>query len=258
MKDRIVTQEDRQQIQLQMLHEIDIFCRKKSIRYSLSNGTLLGAVRHGGYIPWDDDVDIVMPLPDMLRFKNEFHSENLKYCDIDTEPHFEYPFSRITYLPTYAKKGLTFKTCGVNIDLYPVIGMPQTKIECEKFFEEATRRRNEVLRIVQWNYRIRKRFPIKSLPIYDKAIRQYRDFLYAYPYEGTHFFFHYGGFIRWSKVFECDLFENLSDIKFENETYLAFSDYNHYLSHVYGDYMQLPPEDQRKPYHNEKYYWKQK
>ena len=257
MKNRIVTQKERQQIQLEMLREIDTFCRQKGIRYSLSNGTLLGAIRHGGYIPWDDDVDIVMPLPDVLRFKQEFQSKNLKYCDIDTEPHYEFPFPRIAYQPTYAKKGLIYKACGINIDLYPVLGMPQTKEECERFFEKAAARREALLRVRRWNYRVRNRFPVKSLPIYDKTVRRFRDFLYAYPYQGTHYFFHFGGFIRWSKVFEQDLLENMSDITFEGEKFMGFSDWNGYLRHVYGDYMQLPPEDQRKPYHNEKYYWKQ-
>jgi lipopolysaccharide cholinephosphotransferase len=256
MKDRIVTKEERQRIQLQMLREIDTFCRQKGIRYSLSNGTLLGAIRHGGYIPWDDDVDIVMTLPDMLRFKKEFRSKDLKYCDIDTEPHFEFPFSRIAYQPTYAKKGMTFKTCGINIDLYPVLGLPQTKEGITQFFEDASNRRESLLHLRKWNYRLRNRLPINALPFYDRQIRKYRDFLYSYPYEGTNYFFHYGGFIRWSKVFDCDLFAEMTDIIFEGEKFMAFSDWDGYLHHVYGDYMQLPPEDQRQPYHNEKYYWK--
>ena len=64
-----ITLEERKQIQLRMLIEIDAFCRKHNIRYSLAYGTLIGAIRHKGFIPWDDDVDIMMPLPDMLRFK---------------------------------------------------------------------------------------------------------------------------------------------------------------------------------------------
>ena len=60
--------EEKRKIQLSMLDEVDAFCRKNSIRYSLACGTLLGAIRHKGFIPWDDDMDIVMPEPDFLRF----------------------------------------------------------------------------------------------------------------------------------------------------------------------------------------------
>ena len=60
--------EERKVVQLEMLKEINSFCKANNIRYSLAFGTLLGAVRHKGFIPWDDDVDIMMPLPDMLRF----------------------------------------------------------------------------------------------------------------------------------------------------------------------------------------------
>ena len=75
MADRLITLEQRKQIQLEMLSEIDTFCRTHGIRYMIAFGTLLGAVRHKGYIPWDDDVDISMPIDDMLRFKNEFKSD---------------------------------------------------------------------------------------------------------------------------------------------------------------------------------------
>ena len=112
------------EIQLEMLDEVDSFCRKNSIKYSLAFGTLLGAIRHKGYIPWDDDMDIVMPLPDMLRFKKEFRSKLLKYCDIETEPNYEFSFSRITYTPTYSRKGLCMEFLLIYILL---LGYPRQR-----------------------------------------------------------------------------------------------------------------------------------
>ena len=68
-KRKQISLEEKKSIQLEMLKEIDAFCRNNNIKYSLAFGTLIGAVRHKGFIPWDDDVDIMMPLPDMLRFR---------------------------------------------------------------------------------------------------------------------------------------------------------------------------------------------
>ncbi len=256
MKHIIVTQEERQAIQLTMLKEIDDFCKKNNVKYSLSNGTLLGAVRHGGYIPWDDDVDLVMPLPDFLFFKNNFTSANLKYCDIDTEPHFEFAFSRISYLPTFSKGGLISKSYGVNIDLYPVLGLPGTKEGIDFYFSQARQMLKYREKMLFWNRWMKKILPIQTVPGFDRMVRNYKDFLFSCPYEGTNYFFHYGGFIRWSKVFDVDLFENMTEVLFEGYKFSAFENYDLYLKTLYGDYMSLPPEKDRHPYHGGEFYWK--
>lgn len=85
-KDTIINLEERRAIQLEMLSKIDAFCRKNNIRYSFAHGTLIGAIRHNGFIPWDDDVGIIMPIDDCVRFKDMFESETINYCDVETEP----------------------------------------------------------------------------------------------------------------------------------------------------------------------------
>ena len=68
--------EEMRKLQISILLYVHDFCKENNIRYSLSGGTLLGAVRHKGYIPWDDDIDIMMPRPDYERFVNEFNVNN--------------------------------------------------------------------------------------------------------------------------------------------------------------------------------------
>ena len=73
-----ITIEESKKIQLMILDSIDLFCKSNNLRYSLAYGTLIGAVRHHGFIPWDDDIDIMMPRPDYDKFLKLFKQENLK------------------------------------------------------------------------------------------------------------------------------------------------------------------------------------
>lgn len=256
MKDRIVTQEEWKKIVLDIVDEVDAFCRENDIRYALSYGSLLGAVRHGGFIPWDDDLDLSMPYPDMMRFKETFHSKNLQYCDLDTVGTYQYSFSRITYKPTYNKVGLIAKDYGVNVDVYPVVGCPFNDNDVEEFFKKAKMLNSVREKYIWWRARLVRVLPITTIPGHDAAIRSYRDYILQYPFDDAKRFFHNGGPIKWYQVFDYDVFENLVDIEFEGHKYLAPANYDDYLTHIYGDYMTPPPEDKRHPKHGQRYYWK--
>ena len=76
---RELTLPELQSICLEILIDIDDFCTKNNIRYSLAHGTLIGAIRHKGFIPWDDDLDINMPRPDYEKFKNTYKSDKFEF-----------------------------------------------------------------------------------------------------------------------------------------------------------------------------------
>lgn len=255
-----ITLDERKKIQLEMLAEIHDFCTSHGIRYSLAYGTLIGAIRHKGFIPWDDDVDLMMPLPDMLRFKKEFESDKLKYCDIDTESHFGFDFSRISYQPTYRKVGMINKTYGVNIDLYPIVNLPESVAAQNVFFEKYQKLEDKRHRYIKWRYRFIKLFPINSIWGYDKAIKRVRDFslFNSLEYGSTSFYYVVSGPIseKGGCIYRYDLFKELVPVKFEGLTLSAVSSYDDFLRHYYGDYMQLPPESERHPYHSDNYFWR--
>lgn len=251
-----ITLEEKKQVQLQMLIEIDEFCRKHNIRYTLAYGTLIGAIRHKGFIPWDDDVDIMMPLPDMLRFREIFKSETMCYCDVDTDNKYQYAFSRIANTQTYNKDGLISTTYGICIDLYPVLGLPDSIERIKLFFKDANVELNRRMRIMRLRGRILRYLPVKSIPGFNKAMRRYRDVLFQYPYESTKFFFTNGGELEMRNVHDFDLFEEMIEVPFEGHKFMSIARYDEYLRCFYGDYMQLPPEEQRVPYHGGHYYWK--
>lgn len=254
-----ITLAEQKEIQLRMLQEIDAFCREHGIKYSLAFGTLLGAIRHHGYIPWDDDMDLLMPYPDMLRFKDLFHSETLEYVDADTDKKHPFSFSRITHVNTINKCGKVLTTYGVNIDLYPFISIPKDITEKKQFFEQAEKLDKKKERFQKWNDRIVRHLPVNNLPNYNNVVKRYRDFiLKTIPYGSTGMYYIVAGPLNHQEQdsYDIDLFEKLIEVDFENQKFLATAHYDVYLTHSYGNYMQLPPEDKRHPYHGANYYWK--
>lgn len=256
---RLITLEERKKIQLEMLIEIDKFCRKHNIKYMLAFGTLLGAIRHNGYIPWDDDVDISMPLEDMLRFKKEFKSERLEYIDVNQDPHFIYAFSRIAHKLSYNKNGLVTRSYGVCIDLYPTIEVSQIKEVNQTNIETIHLHYKFRNYIAKWRSRAIRYLPVPNIPFVQTIARQYKKRMMAlFPKSnGGNFHCIAGPLTSFNThTFNFNPFEEMIEVYFEGHKFMAPAKYHEYLTHRYGDYMQLPPEDQRRPYHSGNYYWK--
>lgn len=261
MKQKEITLEEKKEIQLEMLNEIDAFCRLHNIKYSLAFGTLLGAIRHKGFIPWDDDVDIMMPLPDMLKFKQLFNSDTLKYCDVDTEKHYEYDFSRIINMRTYKTVGYFVNSYGLCIDLYPVISIPKDEDNSSLFFKKANNYNRVRLFYIKWNSRLMRFCSIKRLPGFKRIIKRCRDFLlFSHEYGKSGIYYVVAGpfDLKEKMTYDIDIFKKMIDVEFEGRHYLSISCYDTFLSKRYGNYMQLPPEGERHPYHGGHYYWKRK
>jgi lipopolysaccharide cholinephosphotransferase len=256
-----ISLEERKQIQLEMLEEFQDFCNQKGIRFSLAYGTLIGAIRHKGYIPWDDDVDIMIPLPDLSRLKKEFVSNNIIYCDVDTVKHYDFGFPRLAYKNTYNKVGITFKSYGVNIDVYPVYNVADASDERDNYFEKGKTILDRRLNFIKWRNFVVSHFPISTIPGFDKSIRNYRDYMLgnAKPYGMTNHFFVFGGKLTKKErdlcTYNFDLFESITQVDFERLKLNVIGRYHDFLTFYYGDYMQFPPESERHPYHGGHYYW---
>lgn len=251
-----VSFEEKRKIQLEMLDEIDVFCRTNDIRYSIAFGTLLGAIRHKGFIPWDDDVDIMMPLPDLLKFKELFKSDRMQYVDVDVDRNYALPFSRIANVDTYNKEGIVSKGYGVCIDLYVIVGVANL----EEYLASALPLCKKRLKMIKWRNRIIRKLPFSTIPGYTKSMKIYRNYLFenCCEYNNALNYYIIAGPLSLSHKmsYDRDIFSDIIPLKFEGREYLAISDYDYFLTKRYGDYMQLPPEDQRHPYHGGNYYWK--
>lgn len=258
MERRAITLEERKAIQLEMLREIDSFCRSNSIKYSLAFGTLLGAIRHKGFIPWDDDVDIMMPLPDLLRFKASFQSATLRYCDIDTERFFRFPFARVANKTTYRLEGRHVQSYGVCIDLYTVVSIPNSD-ELDSFFSKATRLEKRARFIGKWRSRAVRYLSLRNLPFFRLSVRKLTEFLrYSCRYGESGKYYIIAGPISLHEkmTYDFDMFDELIDVDFEDYRFQAISSYDAFLTLRYGDFMTPPPEDQRRPYHGGRFFWK--
>src|SRR5690625_114441 len=140
--------EEIKQIQLSILRRVAFFCKQHDIAYFLCGGTLLGAVRHKGFIPWDDDIDIMMPRPSYEKFLKEFKYEHLSLYHYKKTKNYGYPFIKIgedrTVLrETFIKKNIDM---GVFIDVFPIDGFPKK----EKDIQNHVKRLRNYKAFILW------------------------------------------------------------------------------------------------------------
>lgn len=241
-----LTLEEVKKRQVDMLFAFDEFCRKNDITYFVAYGTLLGAVRHKGYIPWDDDVDVMVPFSEIAKIKKIFKHDKYTISHYDNDPYYNYPYPRLTDNATYTKIGKRAKTYGVFVDIYPIYDFPNSESEIEKY----RNRINRVFKIHLFflrtrNYLYRKigqfYFPFMKL-----LCKQYDKALYSAESDDAvcaHAF--YPERVPLNK----SLFEDKVEVEFEGHKLYAPIGWHECLQNWYGDYMQLPPEDKRHPYH---------
>jgi len=264
-----ITLNEMRQIQLDILQKIDQFCRDNELQYSLSGGTLIGAVRHQGYIPWDDDIDIMMPRNDYEKFWKKFQNKynHLKVQNYITDKHFSLWHTKVYDNRTYLVS--PWEIDGVFVDVFAVDGIPSTKVEQKKYFQQLYKYKSWVGRCTKLpsnvfkEYtdararQIRNEFKILTCPFKKLAIKRLHHFLDKYPFETSEYAGAVMGMYGERECMKADVFRHYIELPFEDRKFKCVADYNTYLTHLYGDYMQLPPEEKRKTHHQFKVYWKE-
>ena len=252
------------EIQLGILDKIHAFCMERGIRYSLGGGTLLGAVRHKGYIPWDDDVDIMLPRPDYNRFLKEFDGQypHLRIQNAFTDPEYILPFSKVIDDRTMLEERVSEKEIrksGVFIDVFPVDGLPPEN-ELDRFCKRWISVRRPMIytskakdNVVRFPF---LRFVLRLFINHLHAVAKAERFVSSIDFDTAVFAGAISGRYGHKEHMEAETFRKYSDILFENRTYCCISAYDSYLTKHYGDYMQLPPADKQVRNHNFKAWWK--
>jgi len=248
-----------QLVELEILTEVDRICRKENITYYLYYGTLLGAVRHGGFIPWDDDIDIVLLREDydklMVCLKTEL-GEKFWLQNYETDENYWLSYAKVRKKGTIYREvhmdGVPDEKSGVWIDIFPLDNMPRSKrrIRCENFIINAISnnlllRANKLklknisrrYRPVMWLLSLFTKKRLKKMQ--DKLMRKHNK-------KETGFVLYACAALNSYKEFPIkkDLFE-VAEISFEGQNFLAPKNYDEMLKLLYGDYMTPPPEDKR-------------
>ena len=247
--------EELREIQMRILDYVDAFCRVNDIKYSLSGGSLLGAVRHGGFIPWDDDIDIQMLRSDYDKFTELWNKQEDHQCyelvSIESNNNLGYPFGKIHNIDTITYVG-RFKRTGVFIDNFPL-----DKVISDEDFKERRRIIRGLYSKRKYVFAFLKIIPFSSIArfVFNRiAVRINEEAKKMNNCEGEHVFEMTSGLICKNPI-PLSVFDSYVDLKFENRNYMAVKDFDTYLSCTFGDYMTLPPEEKRVSHHEFLAYW---
>lgn len=251
-------------LEMDIFLAIDKYCREKSLRYYMAYGTLIGAVRHKGFIPWDDDIDIWMPRSDYMRFMQEFNHDYYKAYCAEFDPHWPHYIAKVCDERTVIDEGHGDK-CGVYVDIFPLDGWPDSPAGIKKHFDRVS----NLMRL--WsNQHYTKYYSLSECPTIAKKCKAiigrflglFTDdmfYLRKILAERERYDFCKSQFIGTICAPCIETFPNnieSIELEFEGTKFLAPKDYDVWLRTIYGDYMQLPPEEQRVSNHGFQAFWK--
>jgi len=266
---KLMSPEEQKDAIFQILLYLDKICRDNDICYSLTGGTLLGAVRHKGFIPWDDDIDVFLIRPEYDKL-SRILSEQKEYRWIAPElGNYHAGCGRLIDPRTVIiDEELGEQDIGLFVDICVVDGLPNNRIIRSLFiaYQRALYRlrrstceqkkisipRNPVKRTVK---RIVRKWTVSRGPYYwAEIINRTRR---KYPVEkSVHVANLQSQYGAKKEILHKSGFDRYQEMLFEGHSFLVFSGWKEYLTNIYGDYMRLPPEEDRHGHHYERVYRK--
>ena len=262
-----ISQEESRHIMVNILKDVARFCDERGIVYYLAYGSLLGAVRHKGFIPWDDDIDISMPRPDYERFIEQYKKDG-KYsiCSPDDKDSI-FIWSKVYDGNTVKIENTVdyslVKPIGVDIDVFPIDGQFDDE-HYEEFKRDIQKRAVLFSRLEQcYHHRPPFRYVRSFLRcilyrIIGKGyfIREYIKSAKAIDWANASHVGYMNPYYPYRDRFEKDVFTKRVKVEFEGGEYWAPLRYDEYLKGMYGDYMKLPPLEKRITHHTNNMFWK--
>ena len=260
MKMREINKEELKKIQLEILDYVSKYCKDNGINFFLDSGTLLGAVRHKGYIPWDDDIDIGMLREDYDKFIKNFNQTGGRYQfkSIETDKEFYYVHGKVLDTETTLyEPDLNGLKLSINIDVFAYDNAPESDKKVNKMFRKRNFYRNlSHLRTIKSKPRgniVRRtiisicRFILKVFPKNYFILKMLKN-AKKYSHKNTEKIGNFMGYARF--CCEKSLFDKYIDMEFEGKKYPVPIGYDQWLKACYGDYMKLPPKEQQVTHHS--------
>ena len=243
---------------LNILEYFDFLCSENNLNYSLYGGTLLGAVRHKGFIPWDDDIDVAMPLKDYEKFlslseikagKYRLHDRN---SEENNHENYYYPFAKLEDEDTIINFFKNRDKGGASIDIFPISNFP-TAIEEQQSLTKKMKELHDKIGLV-----VNKstRNPIKRIKglIYLINYKKYRDEMIATMLDANLKKSDIQSQILWcndhmKERLDRSLFEEYTTLDFEKKSFKVVKNYEKLLTIEFGNWKELPPKDKRIKHH---------
>lgn len=253
-----------QAIDLETFKKFKIVCESHNLRYIALGGTMLGAVRHNGFIPWDDDIDIGMPRKDYELFINKIYKElpdNYQIRNYKTDINYRYYITRILDLrhPIVETRNKNIEAnTYVSIDIFPLDGLPSNYL-VRKFHEfkimlhrakmslayfntiDQNRKRNNGEKFL---ISILTRIPVYKIFNPQKEKGKIDKLLQKYDFDKSSYFCNLMGAYRTKEVFPKSYYGKIKEYDFENTKINGVEKYDSYLKDMYGDYMSIPNSEE--------------
>lgn len=252
---------------LEIFKEVKKICQNNNITYFAIGGTAIGAVRHKGFIPWDDDLDIAVPIQDYDRFlecaRREL-PEHMKVYTCSEVEHYQYVFAKIHNTDTafieLGDKEYPDAYKGIFVDVMPMAAVPDDPKQLEAFKKKLSQ---------YYSLNAARRYPFSKMtspkkkavwlamrPLtpfigFDYYSEKWLSLLRKYPLGSTGHTGYTWNFKIKRLVFPKEYFASSVELPFEDTTIAMPVEYEKYLEFQFGDYMKLPPEDERAPHHVE-------
>lgn len=256
---RVLSLAEIKELELQMLSVFSEFCETHNLTYYLCGGTLLGAIRHKGFIPWDDDIDVCMPRADYDKFIKLYSQldDNIYEVRSNQLHNFSAPFAKLVDTRTDVSRVYSDsdRTKHLWIDIFPVDGLPHSIEEVGNIYKRCNRYRS-ILKLTDCipgegksklkaylKYILK---PMANLYGQKRCVNNIEAVAAEHTYEAsTYVGIVTNGLYGVGERMLKSEFEQSVMVEFEGKQYPTFSCWDTYLSGIYGDYMTLPPEEKR-------------